>query len=176
LNDKQIAKLVKGAVKERRLYIQEHEEEYLISNSFWLFKVNFTHKKTLQELAEIFLSLPGTGEKKAILYKEITDNVPDILSVFQNLQTSAHCHDLKATPFIMQEKEYVSRILVNNEFATIIQDDFYKVFESGELKCNGRYTPICIFDNGELEGVIMPIKPKKQEEIDMLDRFVKIAT
>jgi hypothetical protein len=173
LNDKQMAKLVKKAAKER-LYVQEHEGEYLVSDTFWLFKVNFTHKKTLQELAKIFLSLPGTGEKKAIRCKEITDNVPDILSVFRNLQTSAHCHDLKATPF-MQEKEYVSRILVNNEFATIIQDDFYKVFESGELKCNGRYTPICIFDNGELEGVIMPIKPKEQEEIDMLDRFVKIA-
>ena len=172
LNDKQIAKLVKGAVKER-LYIQEHEGEYLISNSFWLFKVNFTHKKTLQELAKIFLSLPGAGEKKAILYKEITDNVPGILNVFQNLQTSAHCHDLKATPF-MQEKEYVSRILVNNEFATIIQDDFYKVFESGELKCNGRYTPICIFENGELEGIIMPIKLYENEEVT-LDKFTEIA-
>ena len=36
----------------------------------------------MQELAKIFLSLPGAGEKKAIRCKEITDNVPDILNVF----------------------------------------------------------------------------------------------
>lgn len=170
LNDKQVARLVKGAVKER-LYIQEHEGEYLITNAFWLFKVNsITHKKTMQELAKIFLSLPQKGENKGIIGKEIIDNVPNLLNLYENTKASAYCHDLKPTKYLYDQ----AKILINNEFAVTINNDFFQAYDDGELKCNGRFTPVCIFDNGELEGIIMPLK-FTPEEHDKFDKLINIA-
>jgi hypothetical protein len=86
---------------------------------------------------------------------------------------------LKATDYIKEVKSregkvtMTARILINNEFATMINNDYFKVSEDHHtLKANSRNSLIAVFREDELLAVIMPIRVEEKEK---LDKFIEIA-
>ena len=181
LNDKAMVKIVKqGNKKGKRLFIYNVDGNYYFSDTYGIYKFypEF-HEKTAQELAKIFMGLPGEGESRGINNKEKTEVIPDIVKIFLEAENESYEHELKATNFLEEIKDskgkvtMTARILINNEFATMINNDYFKVSEDHHtLKANSRNSLIAVFREDELLAVIMPIRVEEKEK---LDKFIEIA-
>jgi len=181
LNDKAMVKIVKqGNKKGKRLFIYNVDKNYYFSDTYGIYKFypEF-HEKTAQELAKIFMGLPGEGESRGINNKEKTEVIPDIVKIFLEAENASYEHELKATNFLEEIKDskgkvtMTARILINNEFATMINNDYFKVSEDHHtLKANSRNSLIAVFREDELLAVIMPIRVEEKEK---LDKFIEIA-
>ena len=181
LNDKAMVKIVKqGNKKGKRLFIYNVDGNYYFSDTYGIYKFypEF-HEKTAQELAKIFMGLPGEGESRGINNKEKTEVIPDIVKIFLEAESASYEHELKATNFLEEIKDskgkvtMTARILINNEFATMINNDYFKVSEDHHtLKANSRNSLIAVFREDELLAVIMPIRVEEKEK---LDKFIEIA-
>jgi len=181
LNDKAMVKIVKqGNKKGKRLFIYNVDGNYYFSDTYGIYKfIPELHKKTGQELAKIFMGLPGEGESRGINNKEKTEVIPDIVKIFLEAENASYEHELKATNFLEEIKDskgkvtMTARILINNEFATMINNDYFKVSEDHHtLKANSRNSLIAVFREDELLAVIMPIRVEEKEK---LDKFIEIA-
>ena len=181
LNDRAMVKIVKqGNKKGKRLFIYDVDGNYYFSDTYGIYKFypEF-HEKTAQELAKIFMGLPGEGESRGINNKEKTEVIPDIVKIFLEAENASYEHELKATNFLEEIKDskgkvtMTARILINNEFATMINNDYFKVSEDHHtLKANSRNSLIAVFREDELLAVIMPIRVEEKEK---LDKFIEIA-
>ncbi len=181
LNDSAMVKIVKaGSKKNGKLFVCNVDGNYYFSDAYGIYKIfPEYHKKTAQELAKIFLGLPGEGESRGINNKEKTDSIPDITKKFFDAEVASYEHELKATNFLEEIKDskgkvtMTARILINNEFATMINNDYFKVSEDHHtLKANSRNSLIAVFREDELLAVIMPIRVEEKEK---LDKFIEIA-
>jgi hypothetical protein len=176
LNDKQLVKIVKkGNRKNGRLYVYNVDGNYYFSDTYGIYKVNeHSHEKTVQEISKIFLGLPGEGESRGIMDKSATSNVPKIMDVFFDAEDKKFEHELKATNFLKEVKGLRSslstaRILINGEFATLLNEEFFKTIGEGcKLKCNGRHDAICVFKEEEMLALILPLRVKEPGKLDKL--------
>ena len=181
LNDKAMVKIVKqGNKKGKRLFIYNVDGIYYFSDTYGIYKfIPELHQKTGQEISKIFMGLPEEGKTFSMIDKERTDSTPDIMNIFFDAEKASYDHKLKATDYIKEVKSregketMTARILVNNEFATMINNDYFKVSEDHHtLKANSRNSLIAVFNEDELLAIIMPIKSEKPEKID---KFIEIA-
>ena len=181
LNDKAMVKIVKqGNKKGKRLFIYNVDGNYYFSDTYGIYKfIPELHKKTGQELAKIFMGLPGEGESRGINNKEKTEVIPDIVKLFSDAENASYKHELKATDYLKEivnrdgEVTMTARILTNTEFAMKINNNYFKVIEENHiLKTDSRNSPITVFREDELLAVIMPIRVEEKEK---LDKFIEIA-
>ena len=181
LNDKAMVKIVKqGNKKGKRLFIYNVDKNYYFSDTYGIYKFypEF-HEKTAQELAKIFMGLPGEGESFGIANKEKMDTVPNIMNMFFDAEKEKYEHELKATNYMKEVKNWdgelksIARILINNEFVTLMNNEYFNVTkEHHTLKNNSRNSLIAVFNEDELLAIIIPIKSEKPEKID---KFIEIA-
>jgi hypothetical protein len=185
LNDKQLVKIVKkGNRKNGRLYVYNVDGNYYFSDTYGIYKFypEF-HEKTAQELAKIFMGLPGEGESRGINNKEKTEVIPDIVKIFLEAENASYEHELKATNFLEEIKDsegkvtMTARILVNNNFATLLNNDYFATIESlHTIKTNGRNSAACVFmEYGGEKTLLALIMPVKSREPEQLDKFVSMA-
>jgi hypothetical protein len=181
LNDKAMVKIVKqGNKKGKRLFIYNVDGIYYFSDTYGIYKfIPELHQKTGQEISKIFMGLPEEGKTFSMIDKERTDSTPDIMNIFFDAEKASYDHKLKATDYIKEVKSregkvtMTARILVNNEFVTLVNDDYFSVTkEHHTLKNNSRNSLIAVFNEDELLAIIMPIKSEKPEKID---KFIEIA-
>jgi hypothetical protein len=185
LNDSAMVKIVKqGNKKGRRLFVYNVKGNYYFSDTYGIYKIYPDyHKKTAQEISKIFLGLPGEGESRGINNKEKTDSIPSIVKIFFDAEKTNYEHELKATNFLEEVKDskgkvvMTARILVNNNFATLLNNDYFATIESHHtIKTNGRNSATCVFmEYGGEKTLLALIMPVKSREPEQLDKFVSMA-
>ena len=183
LNDKQLVKIVKkGNRKNGRLYVYNVDGNYYFSDTYGIYKfIPELHQKTGQEISKIFMGLPEEGKTFSMIDKERTDSTPDIMNIFFDAEKASYDHKLKATDYIKEVKSregkvtMTARILVNNEFVTLVNDDYFSVTEEHHtLKTNSRHEAVCVFNGDEMLALILPIRIEESETAK-LDKFIEIV-
>lgn len=181
LNDKAMVKIVRqGNKKGGKLFVYNVDGKYYFSDTYGIYEFHpETHKKTGQEISKIFMGLPKEGESFGIASRERMDTVPNVMQVFFDAEKEKYEHELKATNYMKEVKNWdgelksIARILINNEFVTLMNNEYFNVTkEHHTLKNNSRNSLIAVFNEDELLAIIMPIKSEKPEKID---KFIEIA-
>lgn len=185
LNDSAMVKIVKaGSKKNGKLFVCNVDGNYYFSDAYGIYKIfPDYHKKTSQELAKIFLGLPGEGESWGINNKERTNSIPDIVKLFSDAENTSYEHELKATDYLKEIKNHKSkvtmtaRILVNNEFATLLNNDYFATIESlHTIETNGQNSATCVsMEYGGEKTLLALIMPIRVEEPEKLDKFIDIT-
>ncbi len=167
INDQQLAKLMRTAAKDQ-LYAEglECSGEYLISNTYMVFKVNEgQHKKTMEVIAGALKGLPAPGEVIAIKNKERVNN-PHVLS--QHIKLEGLDHELTDTGFLKElSVKYHARVLVNSEFVSVVDNDFFRVAPGKEYRTDRQWGQVAIFEGEEYLGMILPIRLDRMSEFNV---------
>jgi len=176
LDDKKLVKLVKEAVRKKAdnittLAVQEYEGGYLITNSHWIFKINFTHKKTISELEKIF----GTQITHGRIDSEKKELAPlGLIEIWERV-IEADDKEYFKTAYTIDVGSLKGRIFVD-EIGNIFADDM------GTLVFNDQWVDVYegqFFSNrhglvlGEVaEGVVLGIRVDDHEILkDLHHRF-----
>jgi hypothetical protein len=177
LNDKELVKVVKQGYK-NRLFLQEHEGVYYVSDTYSIFKIYpGLYPKTMQELAKVFLGLPeeGSGKTVSIRDKMRTDESLNLVEMMHSEQFSREKqeHELTITDFILKRR-LEHRVVVNNEFALVIQDMFAQVVTGLQLYGKGKLDPVMVYDDQDQPiALILPIK--FEDRRINLDKFIEVV-
>lgn len=178
LDDQVLVKRVREATR-NVLVVEGYGNQYVISNSHWLFLVDWRWPKTMKELAGLFEGLPGDGERKQIRNKELSEGGFDLVRVYNDFIQNNYANILSNTGFIHEslsdgKKVTYERILSSGDYATLVDDKYYQIVKNCELRNNGYADAIAVFNQEQCIGIVMPLKGR-EENINSICNHIAMA-
>lgn len=181
LDDKKLVKLIKEAVRKKadtvtELNVQRYEWGYLVTNTHWMFLVNFTHKKTMKELEKIFGSnleqgrIDSRGEE--MTPRNLTEKWESIMSrdmegkeVYRTYFTIDALSGVKGRVFVNEEGDITTHATPTVPWVLVFNDEWVGVFDSDVY-----YQQDTALVLGK-EGIVMGIKV---EDANMKEELQKL--
>jgi len=188
MNDRELSRLIiyrPRNMREGVFHLQEHNGDYYITNTHWLFKINPEfYPKTFDKIYGIFPVIPEDGDVITAYPGETNSSIMP-KDLFDRYTDTTYNYELAVpTDYLYEDRRKLFRILYrgNNKRRIIINERYYRVVKNNKLYFVGSNydydSTLAVYypHSGEEEavGLIMPVfVGYRGAEID---RIVEIIT